>query len=116
MPDPVDALVLDLLEWLGPQSRPYAEVMDAWRTSCPRLPVWEEANARGFLVHEHREGVGTLVAVSPAGSSHLALQRPHGAATTAAPRVQLKAARPIDNHGKTSSSTRASSDSPRSRT
>jgi len=84
MPDPVDALVLDLLEWLGPEPRPYAEVMDAWRTSCPRLPVWEEANARGFLAHEHREGVGTLVAVSAAGSSHLAEHRPGPPTTTAA--------------------------------
>jgi trans-aconitate 2-methyltransferase len=67
MSDPVDALVIDLLEWIGPQPRPYAEVMDAWRTSCPRLPVWEEANARGYLAREHRAGVGTLVYVSPAG-------------------------------------------------
>jgi hypothetical protein len=49
LPDPVDALVDDLLEWLGPEGRPYAEVMDAWRTSCPRLPVWEEANQRGWV-------------------------------------------------------------------
>ena len=46
----VDALVLDLLEWIGPAPRPYDEVLDAWRTSCPRLPVWEEANDRGFVV------------------------------------------------------------------
>jgi hypothetical protein len=67
MSDPVDALVIDLLEWIGPQARPYSEVMDAWRTSCPRLPVWEEANARGFIAREHVAGVGALVCVSPAG-------------------------------------------------
>ena len=44
MSETVDALVLDLLEWIGPTPRPYDEVLDAWRTSCPRLPVWEEAN------------------------------------------------------------------------
>jgi hypothetical protein len=38
MSDTVDALVLDLLEWIGPRPRPYGEVLDAWRTSCPRLP------------------------------------------------------------------------------
>ena len=48
MSDTVDALILDLLEWMGPEPRPYAEVLEAWRTSCPRLPVWEDANARGF--------------------------------------------------------------------
>src|ERR1700744_6814741 len=45
----VDSLVLDLLEWVAPHPRPYREGMDAWRTSCPRLPVWEEANDRGFV-------------------------------------------------------------------
>ena len=74
MPDPVDALVIDLLEWIGPHSRPYAEVIDAWRTSCPRLPVWEEANARGYLVRKHVVGVGTSISVSTAG---LALLHEH---------------------------------------
>jgi len=67
MSDPVDALVMDLLEWIGPRGRPYAEVIDAWRTSCPRLPVWEEANARGYILHESRKGTGRVVTVSPLG-------------------------------------------------
>jgi hypothetical protein len=74
-PDPVAALILDLLEWIGPGSRSYSEVMDAWRTSCPRLPVWEEANARGFIGHDHRDGIGTVISVSPAGLAHLAAHR-----------------------------------------
>lgn len=45
----VDVLVLDLLEWLARQDRSYTETMDAWRTSCPRLPVWEDANDRGLV-------------------------------------------------------------------
>ena len=73
MPDPVDALVIDLLEWIGPRARPYAEVMEAWRTSCPRLPVWEEANARGYIARMHPAGAGELVGVSAAGLA--ALQR-----------------------------------------
>jgi D-3-phosphoglycerate dehydrogenase len=67
----VDALVLDLLEWIGPAPRPYDEVLDAWRTSCPRLPVWEEANERGFVVRQHQPGVGVLISVSAAGRAHL---------------------------------------------
>jgi hypothetical protein len=47
--DTVDTLMLDLLEWIGSSPRPYAEVLEAWRTSCPSLPVWEEANDRGFI-------------------------------------------------------------------
>jgi hypothetical protein len=78
MPDPVDALIIDLLEWIGPHSRPYAEVLDAWRTSCPRLPVWEEANARGLILHEHREGSPARISVSPAGRAVLDSRRAAG--------------------------------------
>jgi hypothetical protein len=75
MADPVDALILDLLEWIGPHSRPYAEVLDAWRTSCPRLPVWEEAMQRGFVDHVHAAGQPALVVVSARGQAHLKAQR-----------------------------------------
>ena len=59
MADPVvDTLILDLLEWLARQDRTYAEVMDAWRTSCPKLPVWEDANDRGFVTQDVQDGEG----------------------------------------------------------
>jgi hypothetical protein len=58
MSDPVEALIADLLEWIGP-ARDYPEVMEAWRTSCPRLPVWEEAHARGLL-GRRRDGAGPV--------------------------------------------------------
>ena len=45
----VDALILDLLEWIGPNPRPYTEVLEAWRTSCPRLPIWEDAMSDGLI-------------------------------------------------------------------
>jgi hypothetical protein len=76
MSDPVDALVLDLLEWVGPGARPYAEVIEAWRTSCPRLPVWEEANARGYLQREHAAGTTASIRLTPEGIAALARQRP----------------------------------------
>jgi D-3-phosphoglycerate dehydrogenase len=76
MPDPVYALVLELLEWIGSDSRPYADVMEAWRTSCPRLPVWEEANARGFIARQHRQGVGSFVSLSASGRDWLRQHRP----------------------------------------
>jgi D-3-phosphoglycerate dehydrogenase / 2-oxoglutarate reductase len=71
----VEALVLDLLEWIGSTPRPYDEVLDAWRTSCPRLPVWEEANQRGFVTRLHHPGEGVLISVSAAGSAHLRAAR-----------------------------------------
>lgn len=75
MNEPVEALILDLLEWLGPAPRHYAEVMDAWRTSCPRLPVWEEANDRGLVERRRIAGSGQLVAVTSKGRAHLQLHR-----------------------------------------
>jgi hypothetical protein len=73
--DTVDTLILDLLEWIGPNPRPYAEVLEAWRTSCPRLPVWEDATDRGFIARHHAPGRGALVSVSAAGAEHLRKHR-----------------------------------------
>ncbi len=75
MSDPVEALIIELLEWLARRPRPYAEVIETWRTSCPRLPVWEEANARGFVVREHQADVGATVSVSDTGREFLAARR-----------------------------------------
>jgi hypothetical protein len=61
----LDPLICDLLEWIGPGTRPYGEVMDAWRTSCPRPPVWEEADGRGLLVRSVEPGTGRAVSGSP---------------------------------------------------
>jgi hypothetical protein len=78
--EPLDALILDLLEWIGSQPRAYSEVIDAWRTSCPRLPVWEDANDRGFVECRDQQGRGTLVSVTALGWEFLGSHRPHGAA------------------------------------
>jgi hypothetical protein len=51
-----ESLVLDLLEWLAQLDRSYDEVMDAWRTSCPRLPVWEDAES----AHAILESLGSI--------------------------------------------------------
>ncbi len=64
-------LILDLVEWVAKEPRPYAEVMDAWRTSCPKLAVWEEAVDRGLLASRASAGEGVLVTVTDAGRRHL---------------------------------------------
>jgi hypothetical protein len=65
--DPViEALIVDLLEWLATGERSYEEVMDAWRTSCPRLTVWEDASDRGLIATEQVNG-RKLVRPSSAG-------------------------------------------------
>ena len=70
----VDSLILDLLEWLAKGERGYAEVMDAWRTSCPRLPVWEDANDRGLVATENVNG-RLVVGITRAGRALLAERR-----------------------------------------
>jgi hypothetical protein len=66
----LDPLVLDLVTWCAAAPRCYAEVIEAWRTSCPRLTVWEEAWDRGFVVRRGEEGA-VLVDVTAAGLAFL---------------------------------------------
>lgn len=70
----MDALILDLLEWLDSGERPYSDVMEAWRTSCPRLTVWEDAVDMGFVERKPGGGV-TMVAITEAGRKHLRRHR-----------------------------------------
>ena len=44
-----DALRLQLLAWVAEKPRTYREAMEAWRTSCPRLPIWEDAVDAGLI-------------------------------------------------------------------
>ena len=73
MSDAVESLMLDLLEWLANGDRSYEEVMDAWRTSCPRFPVWEEAYERRLVAKEHVNG-STIVRVTSSGRALLHLR------------------------------------------
>ena len=67
-----EALVADLVEWIAAQPKPYAEVMDAWRSTCPRLTVWEDTLAAGLLRLEQPDGEPeALVCVTPEGSRFL---------------------------------------------
>jgi D-3-phosphoglycerate dehydrogenase len=66
----VEALILDLLEWVDLANRTYEETIEAWRTSCPRLPVWEEANDRRLIVLEN-VGATCLVHLTPEGRAFL---------------------------------------------
>ncbi len=75
MSETLEPLILDLLEWVGPEPRPYSEVIEAWRTSCPRLPVWEEANGRGYVERLHSAGTEARVQVSASGWEYLHAHR-----------------------------------------
>ena len=77
MADSTDPLVLDLVEWIAREPRLYAEVIETWRTSCPRLTIWEDAVDRGFVTRETSAGAGVRVAVTEDGARFL---RAHGRA------------------------------------
>jgi hypothetical protein len=55
-----------LLEWVSKGDHTYEEVMEAWRTSCPKLPVWEDANERGLIIEEYLNG-RRFVRITPSG-------------------------------------------------
>ena len=66
------ALIADLLAWIAERPRSYAETMDAWRTSCPRLPVWEDAVDAGLVIRRPGSGGGQIVELTEAGRALLA--------------------------------------------
>ncbi len=75
MTDTVENLILDLVEWVGRKERTYDETVDAWRTSCPRFPVWEDATDRGLVERVFADGRSTVRATA-AGLKLLQEKRP----------------------------------------
>lgn len=75
MADSTDPLVLDLVEWIAREPRLYSEVIETWRTSCPRLTIREDAVDRGFVTRETSAGTGVRVTVTAGGAQFL---RAHG--------------------------------------
>jgi hypothetical protein len=71
----IEALVLDLVEWVAKKPRPYEEVMDAWRTSCPRLTVWEDAVDRGLVQGQAGRSGGIDVIATDEGRALLAANK-----------------------------------------
>ena len=65
-----EALVLDLVEWVAAHPREYSEVMNAWRTSCPRLTIWEDAVDAGLVARD-----GTTVCATSLGMEFLRTRR-----------------------------------------
>jgi hypothetical protein len=71
MADITDPLVLDLVEWVAREPRPYAEVIATWRTSCPRLTIWEDAVDGGYVAREAVAGLGVVVTATADGEKLL---------------------------------------------
>ena len=62
-----DPLVLDLVEWVAREPRAYAEVLATWKTSCPRLTVWEDAADLGLSRARPLQVWGWVIAVTEGG-------------------------------------------------
>jgi len=75
MSDVLTPLTLDFLDWLQVAPRSYAEVMDAWRTSCPRLTIWEDAVDAGLVEHLRAPGETAMIGVTDKGLTLLAARR-----------------------------------------
>jgi len=74
MTEPASALTLQLLEWISDRPRTYAEVLDAWHTSCPRLTILEDASIAGLI--DCAAGNGRAVSLTPKGKALLEARPP----------------------------------------
>jgi len=63
-----DPLVLDFVEWVAREPRSHAEVLATWKTSCPRLTIWEDAVDLGYVAREPIAGAGVFIVVTDAGA------------------------------------------------
>ncbi|WP_024506197.1 hypothetical protein [Bradyrhizobium sp. ARR65] len=71
MSDAENPLVLDFVEWIAREPRAYSEVIGTWKTSCPRLTIWEDATDLGYVARETIAGFGMIVTVTEAGEKLL---------------------------------------------
>jgi hypothetical protein len=70
----VSPLTRDFLAWLARRPRSYQDAMEAWRSSCPRFTIWEDAIADGLIREErgHGETPGeTRIVLTPRGRALL---------------------------------------------
>ena len=76
--DAAPSLLVQFLAWVAATPRTYQDTMDAWRTSCPRISVWEDALIEG-LVAPGDTPAGSQgdvrIVLTEAGQAHLARRR-----------------------------------------
>jgi hypothetical protein len=66
-------IMIQFLDWIADRPRRHADVMEAWRSSCPRFPVWEDARADGLVRQYGGENGDRRVELTERG--RLALER-----------------------------------------
>jgi len=75
MSDILTPLTIDFLAWLAAEPRDYVDVMDAWRTSCPRLTIWEDAIDAGLVTRTYVQGHPLRVELTESGKALLAAHK-----------------------------------------
>jgi hypothetical protein len=70
---PTDHLTRQFLAWVAEAPRTYADAMEAWRTSCPRMTIWEDAVRDGLvrLTNGHGAMRETRVTLTERGATLL---------------------------------------------
>jgi hypothetical protein len=71
MTEAADPLVLDFVEWIAREPRVCSEVILTWKTSCPRLTIFEDATDLGYVTREVVAGFGVVVSLTEAGENFL---------------------------------------------
>jgi hypothetical protein len=70
MPESVSLLTLEFLAWIDGRPRTYAEAMEAWRSTCPQHPVWDDALIEGLIRIESAETMDrSVVILTPRGKA-----------------------------------------------
>ena len=69
MGQPVSPLTLQFLDWVAAGRRSHADVMETWRSSCPRLSIWEDACLDGLVRYD---AASRQVELTPRGHAELA--------------------------------------------
>ena len=67
-----DELTRQLLIWISRGPRSYDQAMEAWRTTCPRMPIWENAISSGLIQVRRDEPGPAMVSLTPRGRAMLA--------------------------------------------
>jgi hypothetical protein len=49
MGDHLNSSMLEFLTWVANRRRTYDEAAEAWRSTCPRHTVWEDAFIEGYV-------------------------------------------------------------------
>jgi hypothetical protein len=69
VPPSVSLLAVQFLRWLADRPRTYADVMEAWRSTCPRISVWEDSFIAGLVRYDG--GPRRTVSLTPEGRAVL---------------------------------------------